>query len=901
MNQLESILSSLDTGLSVINSDHTISWVNQKIYEMFPGDNPIGQICHRFYESSDKPCEPCPTFQCFKSGCVQRLDKYNSAKERWYRIISQPMKDSDGQVISVLEGITDITDRKEKEKTIQQLSVIEDITERKRAEEMLHESEKKFRHLFDNSPIGKTITYVSGKMLSNHALAEMLGYSLDEFRNVNWQDITHPDDVALSQKIIESIISGEKEFIRFTKRYIHKNGSIIWGDVSTRLQRDNEGTPLYFITAIVDITERKRIENELRQSQKELQLTLNATADGIWSWNFKTSELFFSPKYYKMLGYQPNEFPANYKNWVNLIHPDDREGALAAANEFLKTKPDVYENEFRLKTKNGDYRWARTVAKVVEKDEHGNAVYMIGNHEDITEKKLALDAFIQERERFELAMRSVNDGLWDWNLKTNEIYYSPVWKKILGYEDHEIENKFSEWERLTHPEDVKKSWGILNEVFEGRRKSFENEFKMRHKNGHWVDILARADVIFDEDGKGTRVIGTHVDITERKKLEKQLQKSQKMEAIGSLAGGIAHDFNNILFPIVGLSEMMVEDLSQGSPEYLNACEILKAGRRGSELVKQILAFSRQSEKKPIPVQVQPVLKEALKLCRASIPADIDIHKNIQTNCGMVMADPTQLHQIVMNLITNAYHAIAPDHGTISVTLAEKDLETDDLMGSNLTAGKYVQLTVSDTGAGIDPGVIEKIFDPYFTTKAQGKGTGLGLSVVHGIIKGYGGEIKVYSEPGTGTTFTVYIPLKADAGAPESETLVKKYPRGNERILLVDDEKPIIKMEKTMLERLGYQVTSWTDSTEALNAFRSAPDGFDLVITDMSMPVITGDQLAEAVMSIRPDIPVIIISGFSERMNEETSEALGVKGYLKKPVLQSDMAHMIRKVLDDVAF
>ena len=323
----------------------------------------------------------------------------------------------------------------------------------------------------------------------------------------------------------------------------------------------------YFITAIIDITERKNIESKLRQSQKELQLTLDATADGIWSWNFKTNELYFSPKYYEMLGYQPNEFPANYENWVNLIHLDDREKALAVANEFLNNKLDIYENEFRLRTKDGDYRWARTVAKVVEKDENGDAVYMIGNHEDITEKKLALDAFIEERERFELAMRSVNDGLWDWDLKTNEIYYSPIWKNILGYEDHEIENKFSEWERLTAPEDVKKSWGILNEVFEGRRKSFENEFKMLHKDGHWVDILARADVIFDENGEGTRVIGTHVDITERKRLEKQIQKSQKMESIGNLAGGIAHDFNNILFPIIGMSELLMEDLPQGTPEY----------------------------------------------------------------------------------------------------------------------------------------------------------------------------------------------------------------------------------------------------------------------------------------------------------------------------------------------
>jgi PAS domain S-box-containing protein len=319
-----------------------------------------------------------------------------------------------------------------------------------------------------------------------------------------------------------------------------------------------------FAGLIGQIVEKAEAEEKRIESERNLQLTLDATADGIWSWNFKTNELYFSPKYYKMLGYEPNEFPADFDNWLNLIHPDDKENALNVAKKFLKTKPDLYKNEFRVKTKNCDYLWVKTIAKVVERDENGDAVYMIGNHEDITERKLALDKIIEERERFDLAIQAVNEGLWDWNLKTNEIYYSPVWKKILGYEDHEIKNEFSEWERLTDPKDVKISWEILNEVLAGKRKSFENEFKMLHKDGHKVDILARANVFFDENGKGERCIGTHVDITERKRMEETLRSNEAKFRLAfktspdsinlnRLKDGVYIDINNGFTKIMGYS------------------------------------------------------------------------------------------------------------------------------------------------------------------------------------------------------------------------------------------------------------------------------------------------------------------------------------------------------------
>lgn len=403
--------------------------------------------------------------------------------------------------------------------------------------------------------------------------------------------------------------------------------------------------------------------------------------------------------------------------------------------------------------------------------------------------------------------------------------------------------------------------------------------------------------IFDASGAVTSVIETVNNVTQIKSLQDQLRKAQKMEAIGTLAGGIAHDFNNILSPIIGMSEMLLEDLPSDSPEHEDVRLIYGAGKRGMELVKQILAFSRQSEGKRIPSRLQPILREVVKLVRSTIPSNISISHDIKPDCGLVMADPIQIHQIVMNLITNAYHAVEDEGGAISVRLKETHLDDDNLTGRLMAPGRYAELMVSDNGSGIDPTVMEKIFEPYFTTKAQGKGTGLGLSTVYGITREHNGEITVDSEAGKGTTFSVYLPLLPTPETSIPEEPVQNLRPGNERIFLVDDDAAIVLIERRMLERLGYRVTSRSSSLEALEAFTAAPDTFDLVITDMTMPNMTGDQLAKAMMAIRPDISVIICTGFSERMDPEKAAAIGVKGFLMKPIVLSEMAKMVRNVLD----
>lgn len=314
-------------------------------------------------------------------------------------------------------------------------------------------------------------------------------------------------------------------------------------------------------------------------------------------------------------------------------------------------------------------------------------------------------------------------------------------------------------------------------------------------------------------------------------------------------------------------------------------------------MEQILAFSRQTEQKMMPVRIQQILKEVLKLVRSTIPTNIDISADIQIDCGLVMADPTKVHQVAMNLITNAYHAVEQKGGTISLELRETALDGNDLAASELEPGRYALLSVSDTGCGIEPAIMDKIFEPYFTTKDKGKGTGLGLAVVYGIVKDHHGDIKVYSEIGRGTTFHAYLPVMKRSTKTVTAQAIGQDPGGNEQILLVDDEEPIVRLQRLMLERLGYRVTVRTSSVEAFEAFKAKPGVFDLVITDMTMPNMTGEQLAQKLIAIQPDIPIIISTGFSERINHQKAENIGIKGFLMKPILKSDLARMVRKVLD----
>jgi len=523
---------------------------------------------------------------------------------------------------------------------------------------------------------------------------------------------------------------------------------------------------------------------------------------------------------------------------------------------------------------------------------YGQSTFLHSIVHDITERKQTEEALQASHERFFTVLNSIDATIYVADMETYEILFMN--KNMIEHFGRDM------------------TGDICWKIFRGESKpcSHCTNDQLIDKNGVPTDVYIWQDknpitrkwynnydrAIEWTDGRLVRLqIAT--DITSFKQMEAQLRQAQKMESIGTLAGGIAHDFNNILFSISGYTDILSMDTPEDSPSRDSLKKINTSVLRAKALVKQIIAFSRQDANELILMKVQPVVKEVLKLIRSTISTTIDITQDIKSDCGAIKADPTQIHQIIMNLTTNAYHAMEETGGELKVSLNEVELGALDLINPDMATGVYVCLTVADTGKGMDKELTQKIFDPFFTTKEKGKGTGMGLSVVHGIVTSMNGAIQVYSEPGKGTVFNVYLPVeKSFSTEPRTNSNVK-IQTGTEQILLVDDEEAILSMEKQMLERLGYQVTSRTSSIEALEAFRGSPDKFDLVITDMAMPNMPGDKLSAEFVKLRADIPILLCTGFSETMSEEKAASLGIKGFLLKPIVMKDLSQKIREVLD----
>ena len=643
----------------------------------------------------------------------------------------------------------------------------------------------------------------------------------------------------------------------------------------------------------------RRVEAALRESY---ELAMNASDVGFWDWIPVGDKHYLSPRLREMLGFTPDAVIAGRAEMFERLamSPEDRAALYQAVKEHFAGKTTRLEMDFRILV-NDEVRWihARGVAM---RNSKGEVVRWNGAASDVTERKRAEQALRESEQRYELAMAASESAYWDWDLRTDKYFTS--WKayEMGGYEPGALVSREDFRRRVNmHPEDFAK-WEAAREALfagTGERLAMVCRYIVRGET-RWHSLQAICKR--DETGKVVRWTGSATDITERKRaeeglkaIESKLRQTQRLEAMGTLAGGIAHDFNNILGAILGYGEMALRDAPKGSRLARDLGSIVTAGERGRALVERVLAFSRNAVGERVPVHVERVVRDALDLVSAKLPPDVTLRPRLHARGAAVLGDATQVHQVLDNLATNAVQAM-PAGGTLTVELAVVFEASRSTTIGALTAGEYVVLKVADTGSGIAPEILDHVFDPFFTTKEVGTGTGLGLSLVHGIVTELGGSIELFSKVGAGTTFTVYLPRSGDAADAEGEAELE-LPRGaGQRVMVVDDEEPLVRLVTRTLEDLGYETTGFTSSAAALAAFRADPEHFDAVITDERMPGVSGTGLIREVRGLRMQVPIVLMSGFVGGGLIERAREAGADEVLKKPVSARDVATGLAGVL-----
>jgi PAS domain S-box-containing protein len=781
-----------------------------------------------------------------------------------------------------------------------------DITERKRAEEALRHSMQTSDDIVRAIPSGFFIYQYEIPdrliLVSGNPEAERLtGISLKEWKGREFNEIWP-----------------EAKNAGITERYLTVMRTGATFEIDDLYYADNRLSGAFRIRAFMlpqsrlavafeNITERKRNEEALWEEKVLLSKSQAIAHVGSWKLDLTTNHLTWSDEVYRIFGCRPQEFAATYEAFLDFVHPDDRTALDEAYSGSLREGADSYEIEHRIvQSGTGDIRWVHERC-VHERDDAGKIIRSVGMVHDITERKRAEASLRQERERLAGIIRGTNAGTWEWNVQTGETIFNERWAEIIGYTLDEISPVSIEtWMKFTHPDDLKTSDELLQKHFSGELDYYECEARMRHKSGEWVWVLDRGRVTtWTDDGKPLMMMGTHQDITERKraelereKLQEQLVQAQKMESVGRLAGGVAHDYNNMLGVILGHAEMALERVAPTEPLCHNLKEIRKAAERSADLTRQLLAFARKQTVAPKVLDLNKTVRAMSGMLRRLIGEDIDLAWMPGKELWTVNVDPSQIDQILANLCVNARDAIA---GVGKVTVETGNISVDEAYCADhagFVPGEYVLLAVSDNGCGMDAEVLSHLFEPFFTTKALGQGTGLGLATVYGAVKQNNGFINVYSELGQGTTFKIYLPRHAAKQAPPAEAgRAQAEGRGSETILLVEDEPAILKMVILMLEREGYTVLGAGTPGEAIRLAREHAGRIDLLMSDVVMPEMNGRDLAKNILSLYPDIRLLFMSGYTANVIAHQGVLDPGVHFLQKPFSRVHLIAKLREALD----
>jgi len=834
---------------------------------------------------------------------------------KWLSWTSMPFPDQ-GLTFAVARDITDrkkaeeelkkhrdrleelVTERtKDLKKSNQELRA--EIADRKQAEKALRESEERFYNLFDLSPQAIAVSELeTGKLIDvNKIFCEVTKYTKDQL---------------LGKTTTELGFYSDDDRIQF-KKELETSGEVFGLEMNFKLKDASTIHTLVFakligitgknliITVLHDLTERKQAEVALQKSEERYRQLANLLPQVVYEADEKGNLTFANRIAFDLFGYTEDDF-AEGLTAFDMIVAEERDRAVENFRKMLDGEKSV-GTEYTALKKNGSTFPSLIYASAIISE--GKPVGLRGIIVDLTEFKRAHKALRETEEKYKELVENANSIILKMDTQGKITFFNEFAQNFFGYSEKDIIGSNVVGTIVPSIDSAGNDLSaMIADIGNHPELYANNENENILKNGLHVWVAWTNKPILDEKGNITEILCIGNDITEqkqaeerRKNLEAQLQQAHKMDAIGTLAGGIAHEFNNLLGIIVGNTELAMPVVPEHNTAHHNLEEIRTASLRARDVVRQLLSFSRKTKEELKPVSLVPIVKDSLKLIRSSIPTTIEIRQDISAVSDTIKADLTQINQIIINLCTNAAHAMQDKGGVLRVGLENVVLGEDDASNYHgLTPGSYIRLIVSDTGCGIVPELTAHIFDPFFTTKEVGKGTGMGLSVVHGIIKKYGGKITFQSEPDKGTTFYVLFPVIKDEVEAEIEPS-EIIEEGSERILFVDDEESLVIAAKDYLEDFGYQVITEINPVKALGIFKEDPEGFDLIITDMTMSDLTGDMLAKKIMSIRPDMPVILCTGYSEKISEVEAKGMGIKAFVMKPALVEEMATTIRLVLD----
>jgi PAS domain S-box-containing protein len=705
--------------------------------------------------------------------------------------------------------------------------------------------------------------------------AEMLGYG--------WVETIHPEDRdALLQAWQTAVLTGQP--FQLTSRIRRRDGVYRWFDNRGVPLRNRRGEVVKWFGTNTDVHDNYEARDALAENEERLRYVELATHDSIYDWDMRTGVTRRNEAFRTHFG-APESAHTSERWWELHIHPEDRKRVADSAAAAFRARNRTWEDEYRFLRPDGNY------ATVIDRgyllyDADRKPLRMIGAIADISARKQVEQTLRDAQARLLSVMEAGGFATWIWEVQGDVLLWDDAAYRLWGRSREELGKlSFSKVKELIHPEDRAR---IETDEAEFYRTGSDkpSEFRTIRSDGTLQWLYTKGQIERDANGAPVRMAGVFIDITHRKRAEEAQLRTQKMEALGTLAGGIAHDFNNILLAINGNTKLALGDLRaegfDAEKVRRGLLEIEKASTRAADLVRRILTFSRQQEASREVVQLKPLIEESFRLLRPTLPGNIRIRANYARDVDPVATDPIQIQQLVMNLVTNAAHAIGSQNGVIEIDVRSVTIGNDQPDLHGLLPGRYACLAVRDSGAGIDPAIIDRIFDPFYTTKKLGQGTGLGLAVVHGIVKGHGGAIGVESEPGAGALFRVLLPAAIGPTTSREVPSQVSVQGTGEHVLYVDDEEPLVFLTTRVLERMGYRVTGFVDPQQALDALAKSPREFDVLVTDLSMRGMNGFDLARAARKLRDDLPILLTSGYLRNEDRDTAYACGIREMILKP-------------------